>query len=628
MESIGNAMVHSNQLEAGKLICDKLFDGPTHLTAGCQSGKTGVVIYAINHFLNGNDIDKNQHVKYYERELNNRERLTKTQVIWVSARSDNNLRSQTETRLVEAFGKNKILTKDSISRKKSLGYDDEDENRGKLLGKVYIGHLCNLQIDNNYNLVQLMKAIDFNEPILLIIDESHVAQDKFDRKVSVSNDGKKIEYNVGVLDSFCKKLGIYLAQSKDKWDNRRYLLSMSATRPSWSVYMKEFKKIYGDNYTPNIVHLNPGKNYCGIAKDYDNVTKERFIQADPFYDKSKKRVSQQIIDEVSTLPLGKCIIIRDKLANSDLMIESLIRLGFEIGKKKYAYVKCGVHYETAEALNEYLTKCNKMKDYKTVFFIENFLGAGATFPNVRIHAQFERYNKDNPPAHIQSVGRSFGYSDEYTDENGIIKIYNKKDAQYKIYCDLTIMQLYKNGFNTDTAVYNDSAMSVGTKSKGEDEWLCDIIPKNKNESIHKTLQNYYDKFKTDDNFDKMFRTKQDSARISYTKSSEYLDLNDLINRRILNDDKNITISGKIICINGACPRHNKKTDNTFFEFQVTNSYDDLINNIKFRKSWLCEFGVTEHTFKDNYVCVYTRKKTNTRNKNYRLKKDTVLSMKS
>jgi hypothetical protein len=60
----------------------------------------------------------------------------------------------------------------------------------------------------------------------------------------------------------------------------------------------------------------------------------------------------------------------------------------------------------------------EMPTEKAVIFIENFLGAGATFPNVRIHAQFERHNKSNPTAHIQSVGRSFGYSDQYIDENG------------------------------------------------------------------------------------------------------------------------------------------------------------------------------------------------------------------
>ena len=158
---VGGGVIHSNQLEAGESVCEKLFDGPTHLTAGCQSGKTGVVIYAVNKFLNGVEIDKSQHIKYYERELNNRDRLSKTQVIWINARSDNYLRNQTEKRLTEAFGTNKVLTRNSISKKKSLGYDDDDENRGKLIGRVYIGHLCDLQIDNNDNLVQLKKVIDF-----------------------------------------------------------------------------------------------------------------------------------------------------------------------------------------------------------------------------------------------------------------------------------------------------------------------------------------------------------------------------------------------------------------------------------------------------------------------------------
>ena len=625
---VGGGVIHSNQLEAGEGVCEKLFDGPTHLTAGCQSGKTGVVIYAVNKFLNGGEIDKNQHIKYYERELNNRDRLSKTQVIWINARSDNYLRNQTEKRLTEAFGTNKVLTRDSISKKKSLGYDDDDENRGKLIGRVYIGHLCDLQIDNNDNLVQLKKVIDFEEPILLVLDESHVGQDKSDRKVTVSKNGDKTEYNIGVLDNFCKNLGIYLTQPKDKWDARRYFLSMSATRPSWSVYIEEFRENFDVKYVPQIVHLHPGNHYCGIAKDYDNVTETRFVQSESFYDDKSKMVSNQIIDEVNTLPVGKCIIIRSILRESDNMINSLKRLGFKEGKSNYAYVKCGFHDKTANALNEYLTDCRIMKGYKTIFFIENFLGAGATFPNVRIHAQFERHNKSNPTAHIQSVGRSFGYSDEYKDNNGDIKVFNKKDAKYKIYCDLDIMKVYKNGFNTDTAVYNDSGLRVDKKSKGQDEyeWVCDIIPINVNESVHTTLQkHYFNKFKNDSDIEKMIRIKQNTVRISYTKSSKYLDLIDLINKQIVSDEKSkLSISNRIICIDGANAKHDKNSDNPFFEIELCNSYKELIHNIRLKKSWLCEFNVTASTFRDNYICVYVKKKSVLVKKSYKLKKDTVL----
>ncbi len=629
VSKVGSAMIHSNQIEAGKMVCDRLFNGPTHLTAGCQSGKTGVVIYGVNQFLNGFDIDSNKLLRYRERDEDFNEKMSRTQVIWINARSDNYLRDQTEKRLTEAFGRNKVLTRDSISKKKSLGYDDDDENRGKLIGQVYIGHLCDLQIDNNDNLLQLKKVIDFNEPILLILDESHVGQDKFDRKVTVSKDGKITEYNIGVLDNFCKNLGIYLTQPKDKWEPRRYFLSMSATRPSWSVYINIYKENFGENYVPQIVHLHPGKNYCGIAKDYDNVTDTRFVQAEPFYDKRDKRVSNQIIDEVITLPIGKCIIIRCKLMESDDMINSLKRLGFKEGKNNYAYVKCGIHHKTADALNDYLTKCKFMKEYKTIFFIENFLGAGATFPNVRIHAQFERHNKSNPTAHIQSVGRSFGYSDEYTDEFGDIKLFNKTDAKYKIYCDLETMKLYKEGFNTDQPMFSDSAMNKKTRnSKGDDEWICDIIPIKSGESIHTTLQKYYlDKSKSDPTLIKMIRVKQNTARISYTKSSKYLDLIDLVNKQIVNDEKEkLSISNRIICINGANDKHDKKIDHQFFQVETSNSYEELMNNIRTKSSWLCKYGVTESTFKDSYVCIYTRKRENIVKIKYKIKKDTVLSI--
>ena len=206
IKNVGNAIVHDNQINAGKLVCDKLLDGPTHLTAGCQSGKTGVVIYAVDQFLNGFEIDNSKLLRHRERDSDFNEKMSRTQVIWINARSDNYLRDQTEKRLTEAFGRNKVLTRDSISKKRSLGYDDDDENKGKLIGQVYIGHLSDLQIDNNDNLVQLKKVIDFDEPILLILDESHVGQDKFERKVTKSKNGSITEYNIGVLVTFLSNL--------------------------------------------------------------------------------------------------------------------------------------------------------------------------------------------------------------------------------------------------------------------------------------------------------------------------------------------------------------------------------------------------------------------------------------
>ena len=116
---VGSAMIHSNQIDAGKLVCDKLLDGPTHLTAGCQSGKTGVVIYAVNQFLNGFDIDNKKLLRYRERDEDFNEKMKRTQVIWINACSDNYLRDQTEKRLTEAFGADKIFTKGSSSNKRA-----------------------------------------------------------------------------------------------------------------------------------------------------------------------------------------------------------------------------------------------------------------------------------------------------------------------------------------------------------------------------------------------------------------------------------------------------------------------------------------------------------------------------
>ena len=626
--TVGNAIIHSNQIEAGEGVCDKLLDGPTHLTAGCQSGKTGVVIYAVNQFLNGFEIDNKMLLRNREKDEDFNDKMKKTQVIWINARSDNYLRDQTEERLTASFGKNKVLTRDSISRKRTLSNNHKDK-KGKLIGKVYIGHLSDLQIDNNDNLVQLKNVIDFNEPILLILDESHVGQDKFSRKVTVGRDGKMVEYNIGVLDNFCKNLGINLTQPKDKWHKRRYLLSMSATRPSWSVYIEEFKENFGENYVPQIVHLHPGKDYCGIAKDYDNVTKERFVQAESFYDSDTGQVSSQIIDEVKTLPVGKCILIRCKLQESDVMIRSLKKMGFKEGDYSYAYRQCGIHHNTADSLNKYLNDCLEMSTEKAVIFIENFLGAGATFPNVRIHAQFERHNKSNPTAHIQSVGRSFGYSDEYIDETGNIKVFNKNDAKYKIYCDLDIMNLYKNGFNTDVPVYCDAATKTSSKrNSNEYIWAVDTISIVNNESMGTTIQNYFKiKFDGKKEFDIFFDTY--SVRMAYTKTTTYLDICELLNeKKFSNKDKKQSfagyLSGKVVCIDGGNPHHD---DNKNQFIGYLNSYDELMDSIKNGTSWLCNYNITIDTFKTHYVCVYVYKKTDiTVTKNYKMKSDKMLSI--
>jgi hypothetical protein len=621
-EMVGSGKIYSNQIEAGKSVCEKLLDGPTHLTAGCQSGKTGVVIYAVNQFLNGFALDKSKILKEVDKDEAFNVMLSRTQIIWINARSDNYLRDQTEKRLIEAFGVNKILTRDSISRRRTLSVNN-NAKKGKLIGKIYIGHLCDLQIDNNDNLVQLKNVIDENEPILLILDESHVGQDKFDRKVSVDKDGKITEYNVGVLDNFCKNLlGIHLTQPKDKWDNRRYLLSMSATRPSWSVYIEAFKENFGDDYVPNIVHLHPGKDYCGIAKDYDNVTKSRFVQAEPFYDKKTRLVSKQIIDEVKNLTVGKCILIRCKLQDSKEMIESLENMGFKSGE--YSYRQCGINHVhgDADALTSYLKDCTEMSDEKTIIFIENFLGAGATFPNVRISAQFERYNKSNPTSHIQSVGRSFGYSDEYIDIDGNIKVFNKKDAKYKIYCDLEAMKLYQDGFNTEKPMFSDSALTTirSRNVDGNTVWCCDIIPKQLGISVNSTLQKYYSaKFPDHGKNLKLKRKAQNNIRISYTSGSEWLDLNRLIlNKQPKSDGESIL--NRVICIDGPNSKHN--VGNEFFGYK--NSYDELIENIKNGNNWLCkEFGLTDEMFEKHHICVYAYKNDM---KSFTIKKDTTLSI--
>jgi hypothetical protein len=622
---IGSVKIHSNQVNAGESVSTKLLDGPTHLTAGCQSGKTGVVIYAVNRFLNtGFDIDMSKLLRDRDMYEDFNEKMKKTQVIWMNARSDNHLRKQTEDRLMEAFGKNKVMTKDSISQRRTLSNNDK-EKKGKLIGKVYIGHLSDVQIDSNNTLVQLKKVIDINEPLLLIVDESHVAQDAYTKKSKVDKDGKITMVNLGVLDNFCKNLGIYLTQPKDKWEPRRYFLSMSATRPSWSVYINDFKNNFGNNYIPNIVHLHPGDNYCGIAKDFDNVTIERFVQLEPFYNKMTKSVSSQIIKEVRTLNNGKCVLIRCSLDQSDYMISSLKKLGFteDCG---YVYSKCGHNkqHSDADSLNDYFKDCTIMKDDKAVIFIENFLGAGATFPNVRIHANFVRFNKTgNPASHIQSVGRSFGYSDEYTDENGNIKVFNKKDAKYKIYCDLETMELYKKGFDTDLVpVYNDAATVKHKRNTDEYNWHLKIVSKVEGESKGTTIQNYFKNlFIGKKDFDVFFDTY--SVRMAYTKTTNYLDICKLINTQKYTDkDEKQSIIGKIICIDGANSYHD---DNKNQFIGHLNSHDELMDNIRNNQSWLCKYGITLETFKNNYVCIYVSKDKTVKN-NIKLKKDTVLSI--
>ena len=308
-----------------------------------------------------------------------------------------------------------------------------------------------------------------------------------------------------------------------------------------------------------------------------------------------------------------------------MMIRSLKKMGFKEGDYSYAYRQCGIHHNTADSLNKYLNDCLEMPNEKSVIFIENFLGAGATFPNVRIHAQFERHNKSNPTAHIQGVGRSFGYSDEYKDEDGNIRTFNKKDAKYKIYCDLDTMKSYKNGFNTDEPMYNDTAIKNATKrNSNEYIWVVDTINVVKNENMGTTLQNYLkNKFADNKDFDIFFDKK--SVRMAYTKTTTYLDICKLIiDKKYADKDEQQSIAGKVVCIDGANSYHDDHK-NQFFGY--LNSYDELMDSIKNGTSWLCNYNITIDTFKNHYVCVYVYKKTNiTVTKNYKMKPDKMLSI--
>jgi hypothetical protein len=298
-------------------------------------------------------------------------------------------------------------------------------------------------------------------------------------------------------------------------------------------------------------------------------------------------------------------------------------MGFKDGKNNYAYVKCGIHHNTAASLNKYLTQRSFMKETKTVFFIERFLGVGATFPNVRIHAQFEKHSKSTEAGHIQSVGRSFGYSDQYTDEDGNVKIFNKKDAKYKIYCDLDTMKSYKNGFNTDEPMYNDTATKNAPKrNSNEYIWAVDTISIVNNESMGTTIQNHFKiKFADKKEFESFY--DKASIRMAYTKTSTYLDICKLINDKKY-IDKDESISSKVVCIDGGNPHHD---DNKNQFIGYLNSYDELMDSIKNGTSWLCNYNITIDTFKTHYVCVYVYKKTDiTVTKNYKMKSDKMLSI--
>ena len=253
-----------------------------------------------------------------------------------------------------------------------------------------------------------------------------------------------------------------------------------------------------------------------------------------------------------------------------------------------------------------------MKNLKTILFIEKFLGMGATFPNVRIHAQFEKHSKSNKSSesgHIQGVGRSFGYSDEYKDEDGNIRTFNKKDAKYKIYCDLDTMKSYKNGFDTDKPMFNDTATQDATKrNSNEYIWVVDTINVVKNENMGTTLQNYLkNKFADKKDFDIFFDKK--SVRMAYTKTTTYLDICKLIiDKKYADKDEQQSIAGKVVCIDGANSYHNDDK-NQFIGY--LNSHDELMDNIKNNTSWLCNYNISIDTFKNHYVCVYVYKKTTT-----------------
>ena len=111
--------------------------------------------------------------------------------------------------------------------------------------------------------------------------------------------------------------------------------------------------------------------------------------------------------------------------------------------------------------------------------------------------------------------------------------------------------------------------------------------------------------------------------MAYTKTTNYLDICKLINTQKYTDkDEKQSIIGKIICIDGANSYHD---DNKNQFIGHLNSHDELMDNIRNNQSWLCKYGITLETFKNNYVCIYVSKDKTVKN-NIKLKKDTVLSI--
>lgn len=379
-EEVGKLTIYPQQIQASKEIMDLFSNrqGPPLLVAQPQGGKTNVVIHVINKF-----------------KLNMELRKTSYQIIYLINLSDNEVREQTNKRLLQSG-----LTDD-------VEIFHHSQYKKNIEGKK-------------------IKNVDFR---LIIVDECHIALGK-------SKPGQPRPFYEAM-----RLMGINYGSSIDTWENQdNYVLSVSAT--PYSHIIKE--KLSNHSFQP--VTLDVTDDYCSIKKmQVDGRLKKseplvKDLQATSFF---KNRIEEFVdickpnTNKTNWKNLG-CLIMRlSGRDNKDLI--------FDFIKNQYPYL-------TIKEFTSDNKNINQISDYiafnvpkPLIIVISGSLRAGKTLENrdnIRMWVDSAESKGDTV---CQSVGRLCGYATPSEKASG-----GYPKSKFPIYCDTeeiqTMIDFYDNGY--------------------------------------------------------------------------------------------------------------------------------------------------------------------------------------
>ncbi len=395
------------------------------LKAQPQQGKTSVAIAVAAHFIIS---CKDQNIKENE-----------YQIIYISNKSDNEIRDQTYARFAQSF---------------PYGLP------------IHIYHHSNLK-----KMISDKTITDFNKKTLVILDECHCSLGK-DKP----------------LEKFLKKLGIFYGKPIEKWENKNvYLLSISATPYVQSILELENWKYNIDSF--KTVNLELNSDYLSLVDIY----KSGRIKQLPclILNKDKSDISDELKILIKNW-LEKGIeknnnfyyIIRAIGKNYSILKETLEKMQ-KINEEFGIACFCEKSNSNNEnPINKLDGIISRPASKPTIILIKGALRAGKTLEYTKYIGEAIESGKSKSDSAAQAfAGRSCGH--------------NKKNENYIIYCDKDAIKYAAAYYdpsmlNAENIIPNGNNNSSNFK-KTDYQLEIEIFPfdeKQKSE-IYKQAQNYY-----------------------------------------------------------------------------------------------------------------------------------------